>query len=59
MRSISDVGRKAIEWQTGYGVVSFGAKDLDWVREYIQRQKEHHAKKNIFDRLERITSEDA
>ena len=53
------VGRKAIEWQTGYGVVSFGAKDLDWVREYIQRQKEHHAKKNIFDRLERITSEDA
>jgi putative transposase len=52
-------GRKEIEWQTGYGVVSFGAKDLDWVREYVRRQKEHHANKTVFDRLERITSDDA
>ncbi len=53
------VGRKAFEWQTGYGVVSFGSKDLEWVCDYIRRQKEHHAKQTVFDRLERITSEDA
>lgn len=33
------LGRKAVEWQTGYGVVSFGAKDLQWVRDYIQAAK--------------------
>lgn len=46
--------RKILEWQTGYGVVSFGTKDMSWVVQYIQNQKEHHMKKNIQDRLERI-----
>jgi len=46
--------RKILEWQTGYGVVSFGKKDLPWVVKYIQNQKEHHAKQNVFLRLERI-----
>jgi putative transposase len=46
---------KALEWQTGYGVVSFGAKDLPWVVAYIQNQREHHARGAAHDRLERIT----
>jgi putative transposase len=29
---------KLLEWQSGYGVVSFGTKDLDWVKEYIRNQ---------------------
>jgi putative transposase len=49
------MARKALEWQTGYGVVSFGAKDLPWVVAYIQNQREHHARAAIHDRLERIT----
>jgi putative transposase len=53
------LGRKILEWQSGYGVVSFGTKDLDWVKAYIQNQKQHHAKGEIFDRLERITHDDA
>ncbi|MDX1946006.1 MAG: IS200/IS605 family transposase [Pirellulaceae bacterium] len=44
----------AIQWQTGYGVVSFGTKDFPWVIGYVRRQKEHHARGHIFDRLERI-----
>src|SRR4051794_10802861 len=28
-------------WQHGYGVVSFGTRDLPWVVDYIDRQKEH------------------
>ena len=48
-------GAKVLEWQVGYGVVSFGTKDLPWVKLYIQHQKEHHAKAFVHDRLERIT----
>src|SRR5437868_7676822 len=44
----------ALEWQRGYGVVSFGTGDLPWVLEYIRNQREHHAKGTIHDRLERI-----
>lgn len=47
--------QKALQWQTGYGVVSFGTGDLDWVKAYIQRQREHHARGKAVDRLERIT----
>ena len=53
------LGRKALEWQAGYGVVSFGTKDLEWVCDYIRRQKEHHAVGAVFERLERITADDA
>ena len=50
---------KLIEWQTGYGVVSFGTGDLEWVKEYVRNQKEHHRTGRIFDRLERINAEEA
>jgi putative transposase len=46
---------KVLEWQTGYGVVSFGTGDLDWVKAYIKNQREHHARGSAHDRLERIT----
>jgi len=49
-------GGKVLQWQTGYGVVSFGTKDLGWVVEYIRRQREHHARASVSDRLERITA---
>lgn len=53
------LGRKLREWQAGYGVVSFGTKDLEWVRAYVRDQKEHHAQGKTFERLERIdASED-
>ena len=45
---------KVLEWQAGYGVVTFGTKDLPWVRRYIQNQRSHHATGKIADRLERI-----
>ncbi len=50
---------KVLEWQTGYGVVSFGTKDLDWVREYVREQRAHHERGSAHDRLERITALDA
>ena len=51
----SGMGRKVLQWQTGYGVVSFGARDLPWVLDYIRNQKEHHDTGRAQDRLERIT----
>ncbi len=49
---------KVLEWQVGYGVVSFGTKDLEWVKEYIRNQREHHGRGTAQDRLERITHEE-
>jgi len=49
---------KSLDWQTGYGVVSFGTKDLEWVVNYIRNQKEHHKKGTTVGRLEKITRED-
>ena len=52
-----EVAAKSLEWQRGYGVVSFGTKDLPWVIEYVRNQKEHHRRGTISDRLEKITVE--
>ena len=50
--------RKVLEWQSKYGVVSFGTKDLPWVVEYVRCQREHHAKGKTHERLERTEIED-
>jgi REP element-mobilizing transposase RayT len=50
--------QKVLEWPSGYGVVSFGTRDLEWVNEYIRNQREHHARGTIHERLERITQEE-
>jgi REP element-mobilizing transposase RayT len=48
---------KLLDCQTGYGVVSFGTKDLEWVVNYIRNQKEHHKQGTTVDRLEWIDHE--
>src|SRR5206468_7263460 len=35
-------GQKALVWQAGYGVVSFGTRDLKWVTDYVRDQRERH-----------------
>ena len=47
---------KTLQWQTGYGVVSFGNGDLEWVKGYVRNQRQHHAQNKTFDRLERIAA---
>jgi len=51
------VNRKLLDWQQGYGVVSFGTRDLSWVIAYVRNQKMHHAKGTTHERLERISAE--
>jgi putative transposase len=50
-------GLKALEWQRGFGAVSFGMKNLPWVLDYIAKQKEHHAAGACEVRLERADEE--
>lgn len=45
---------KLLQWQTGYGVVSLGTKDLDWVINYVNNQRQHHDRRTAVERLERI-----
>ena len=47
--------QKVLQWQAGYGVVSFGTGDLEWFRAYVRNQRENHRSARIHDRLERIT----
>ena len=49
--------RKALVWQTGYGAVSFGTRDLPWVVRYVLNQKQHHARGSVQERLERYFRE--
>jgi putative transposase len=48
---------KALQWQTGYGVVSFGRKRLPYVVDYVKGQEEHHAAGTVHHRLERIDAD--
>ena len=50
--------RQVLHWQAGYGVVSFGTKDLGWVADYVRRQREHHARGAVRERLERADCEE-
>jgi putative transposase len=43
---------KLLQCQGGYGVVSFGTRDLPWVVAYIENQREHHARGTMQERLE-------
>jgi putative transposase len=45
---------RALQWQIGYGVVSFGTRDLPWVAKYIHSQREHHQRGTAVERLERV-----
>jgi putative transposase len=45
----------AFGWQDGYGVLSFGEKNLPQVNAYILNQKEHHDSGTVIAALERDT----
>ena len=52
------LGPKTLEWQRGYGVVSFGRNNLPWVLDYIAKQKEHHAQGQAIERLEKCEEDE-
>ena len=57
VNQILQASEEKFEWQPGYGVVSFGTRNLDWILRYVARQKEHHRQGTTAERLERFTEE--
>jgi REP element-mobilizing transposase RayT len=47
----------AFGWQHSYGVLTFGAKNAQYVVDYVERQKEHHANQTLQSYLEQIDDE--
>jgi REP element-mobilizing transposase RayT len=47
------------KWQEGYGLVTFGEKNLPFVQSYIIHQKQHHTKNTTIPKLEEIEEESA
>jgi putative transposase len=43
------------QWQDSYGVLTFGQQALEFVRQYVQNQKQHHQSGKLFNALERTT----
>ena len=46
-------------WQSGYGIVSFGGKQLDTVVKYVKNQRQHHHESTIISFLERVQADSA
>jgi len=44
---IADNFLPGFKWQEGYGAFTFGAPDLDAVRQYVEEQQEHHRVKTF------------
>ncbi len=40
-------GKQAVYWQSGYAVSSVSKSNVEGVREYIDRQEEHHRKRTF------------
>jgi putative transposase len=51
-------GRTMLDWQRGYGIVSFGKRNLPWVLDYVRNQRAHHAKGTTQSRLEECPMDD-
>jgi hypothetical protein len=47
---------KRLQWQRGFGMASYGRKQLPWVQRYIANQKQHHAERTTELRLEKSRS---
>jgi len=45
------------QWQAGYGVLTYGEKQLLFVTEYIRNQKAHHINHQTHDLLEQLDDE--
>ena len=55
----NDNGNIPLDWQRGYGVISFRKSDLDQVLNYIRNQQGHHSQGKVWQTLEDCGEEDS
>ena len=53
-----EIQANGLEWQRRYGIVTFGTKDLKWVVDYVNNQKEHHRYGTTNERLEKHSDDE-
>ena len=41
------IGIGMFGWQDGYGAFTVGRSEVDWIKQYIRQQKEHHRRKSF------------
>ena len=46
------------EWQTGYGIFTVSKRNLKMAVEYVEKQKEHHARHTVIQPLEWTSDQD-
>jgi REP element-mobilizing transposase RayT len=46
------LSRQALDWERGYGAVSFARRNLEWMVSYIENQRGHHESGRLVPRLE-------
>ena len=51
------LARCRFEWQEGFGVLSYGQRDVDTIFKYIQRQEEHHKVQTFLDEYRQLLHE--
>ncbi|MGB1286262.1 MAG: IS200/IS605 family transposase [Aggregatilineales bacterium] len=55
VNQISPDTETIFRWQKGYGVLTFGAKNLSYVQSYIENQQIHHTNDTTENYLERLS----
>lgn len=58
MNQLLMVSEAKFSWQRGYGIFSWGRKQLNEAIAYVKNQKKHHLQGTIIAALERETDED-
>ena len=53
-----EFGHEALQWQRGYGAVSFAKAHLNGLVKYVENQEEHHRTETIREVLERYRGEE-
>jgi len=51
---MSEQGEREFAWQSGYGWFSVGPKDLELVKGYLAKQKEHHKEVSFQDEIRKF-----
>ena len=59
VNALTPDAQDSFAWQEGYGVLSVSQSGFDRVLDYVQRQRERHATRELYGVMERTTDLDA
>lgn len=57
LNHLSEAKNLGFSWQHGYGVFTLGSKQLDFAKDYVNNQKEHHSNGTFVYALEKYSDD--